>query len=70
MTTTSWKDEELARLREHSEVTELVIDQCMYGLVSRDDLGTAPARKRTRILTLNPPGLVAPEGPRRRTMAI
>ena len=32
-------------------VTCLVLDQCMYGLVSEDQEGVAPARKTTRIAT-------------------
>ena len=47
----SWETPGLRRLREHPEVIEIVLDQCMFGLTSRDGNGQTPARKRTRILT-------------------
>ena len=51
LTASSWQDEDMKKLREHPDVMELTIDQCMYGLASHDELGTAPAKKKTRILT-------------------
>ena len=47
----SWDDEEVMKLRRMEGVQELVVDQCEYGLISRDGDGFAPARKATRLLT-------------------
>ena len=41
----------MQKLCRHPDVHELILDQCMYGLVSRDNQGTAPAKKRTRLIT-------------------
>ena len=47
----SWKVDCLMDLSNMNGVQSLVLDQCMYGLVSADREGSAPARKSTRILT-------------------
>ena len=46
-----WKTEDLQRLVKEPSVTEIVLDQCAYGLASCDDLGWAPVKKSTKILT-------------------
>ena len=45
----SWTTDEMKRLTSMKGVTCLVLDQCMYELVSEDQEGVAPARKTTRI---------------------
>ena len=46
-----WKAEDLQRLAKEPSITEIVLDQCAYGLVSCDGLGWAPVKKSTKLLT-------------------
>ena len=48
---TSWYEECIASLAAHPMVMTTKIDQCAYGLMSRDKIGEAPAKKPTRFLT-------------------
>ena len=50
-TATSWGEDIICKLQENPEVMHTVIDQCMYGLVSKDAQGEAPAKKPTKFLT-------------------
>ena len=47
----SWDEEMMQRRMNREGVQRVVGDQCQYGLKSTDEIGTAPARKRTRSLT-------------------
>ena len=51
LTASSWKLPSLRRLRARAGVTETTLHMCMFGLVSRDAAGEAPAKKPTRVLT-------------------
>ena len=51
LTASSWRLPSLRRFRPRAGVYETVLHQCMYGLVSEDRAGVAPAKKPTRILT-------------------
>ena len=48
---TSWYETCMADLAAHPMVMTTTIDQCAYGLKSRDKIGEAPAKKPTRFLT-------------------
>ena len=48
----SWDEPLMRRLMGRNGVQRVVGDQCQYGLKSRDRFGEAPARKRTRFLTI------------------
>ena len=47
----SWKEECLQRLAADPMVFETVMDQCAYGLTSRDKEGEGPAKKPTKFYT-------------------
>ena len=47
----SWQSSLLVDLGKVPGVSTFVLDQCMYGLESRDREGVGPARKTTRIIT-------------------
>ena len=47
----SWQDKCMMELEAHPMVFETYIDQCAYGLKSKDEVGGAPAKKPTKFLT-------------------
>ena len=47
----SWADPELAALMHDSSVEVVDLDQCMYGLETKDEAGMGPVRLPTRLLT-------------------
>ena len=56
-TATSWREPCIESLAADPTVMRTEIDQCAYGLVSKDQEGVAPAKKPTSFLT-NSIGLV------------
>ena len=47
----SWDNPSAARLASTSGVMRPELDQCEFGLTSEDELGRAPAKKPTSLLT-------------------
>ena len=47
----SWADPELAALMHDNSVEVVDLDQCMYGLETKDEVGMGPVRLPTRLLT-------------------
>ena len=47
----SWKTEDMEKLLQLPGVQVPTLDQCEYGLLSRDEHGVAPARKSTKLAT-------------------
>ena len=58
LTASSWSMPELCRLREHSEVEDIVLHMCAFGLRAEDREGVGLAKKPTRVLT-NMPSIAA-----------
>ena len=51
LTARSWKLPRVQRLRARAGVSETSLHMCAFGLESQDEMGVAPAKKPTRILT-------------------
>ena len=47
----SWDNPNVAKLAPTPRVMRTELDQCEFGLVSKDELGEAPAKKLTSLLT-------------------
>ena len=54
LTSRAWALESVMKLAATKDVITTEFHQCMYGLTAHDHLGSAPAYKRTRILTNHP----------------
>ena len=47
----SWSNPDVERLASVDGVIRIELDQCEFGLISKDELGEAPAKKPTSLLT-------------------